>query len=586
MTEFEQEPQSTMSEREESQLPALDMLARLGYQVLTREQAIALRGGKASNPLLTDVLRERLPKINTIRYKQREVGFSAQNIRRAVQALEEVPLAQGLQHASEAVYDLLRLGKSFEQTVAGDTKSFTLRYVDWQTPGNNVFHVTPEYRMRRTASTSEVRLDLVCFVNGVPFVVIECKAPDVPLAEAIGDLLNYQRDEAVPELFKYVQVVLAMNRREAKYATIKSAEDFWAVWRDRPEEEVEEAIGVLLDTPLPADEEEALLANFVRERPLHYAVRQHGRRTATAQDRILYNLCRPARLLELTERFMLYDGRTKKIARYQQYYAVKRAMETVRLMTPEGHRKGGVIWHTQGSGKSLTMVLLANAIALSPEIENPRIVLVTDRVDLDKQLKTTFERCGLEPKRATSGAVLRRLIENKRATVITTLVQKFDAALKTEPFTDDSKNVFVLVDESHRTQYGTLSTRMRLVFRNACYLGFTGTPLLKKEKSETIRKFGGLIDAYSIDRAVEDKAVVPLLYEARFIEQEVQQKTIDAWFERICRTLSPKEQEDLKQKYSRVDRLSRAEQRLRMIAFDVSEHYKRHWQRDGPYYQD
>jgi type I restriction enzyme R subunit len=570
------DPQFNLTEREDSQLAALDLLARIGYKILTREEALALRGGKPATPLLTDILRAQLPRINAITHRGKTHAYSPQNIRRAIQALEDVPRALGLQHASEQVYDLLRLGKSFDQTINGDTKSYTLRYVDWDQPDNNVFHATSEYRLLRTASHAECRLDVVCFVNGVPFVTIECKSSDTPLEEAIEQTIRYQSDDYIPEAFKFVQVTIAANRREAKYATTGATGDFWAVWKSRPEEDVDAEIAALRAVPLPSDEEAALLCNFVREQPHYYAVHA-GEQQATEQDRALLGLCRPARLLEMTQRFVLYDGGIKKIARYQQYYAVKRAMARIVSEHARGARPGGVIWHTQGSGKSLTMVLLANAIALSPGIRSPRILLVTDRVDLDKQLKTTFERCGLDPRRATSGADLRRLVEKTRATVITTLVQKFDTALKTETFVDESADIFILVDESHRSQYGPTHTQMKRMFPNACYIGFTGTPLLKKDKS-TVKTFGGLIDTYSIDRAVKDKVVVPLLYEARHVEQEVQQSSIDAWFARICQGLSSDEQEDLKRKYSQSERLTKTEQRLKMVAYDVSEHFRANWQ--------
>lgn len=576
-------PTLSLSERADVQLPALDMLARLGFQILSREEALALRGGKFTAPLLTDILRAQLPKINRIRYRGEEYPFSPQNIRRAVQTLEDVPLAQGLMHASEETYDLLRLGKSLDQSIAGDMRAFTLRYIDWRNPENNVFHATPEFTLYRAGSKETCRLDIVCFVNGIPFVAIECKARSEELSRAVQDILSYQSADYIPDFFKYVQITLTLKGNEAQYATVGAKADFWAVWKSRPDEAtaVDEVIAALLQAELPPLEKEAVVANFVRERPQYYALTESPREV-TEQDRALYHLCRPARMLELIERFMIYDGGIKKIARYQQYDAVQNAMRRILTHQSEPRKRDGVIWHTQGSGKSLTMVFLANALALSQEIELPRIVLVTDRRDLDRQIKTTFARCGLDPKQATSGADLRRLVRDTQATLITTLVQKFDNALDAGELADPSANIFVLVDEGHRTQYGPLHAKMRRVFPNACYIGFTGTPLLKKEKS-TLNRFGGLIDSYSMDQAVRDKAVAPLLYEARHIEQEVQQNGIDAWFERICRDLSPRQREDLKQKYSRTDRIARSARRLVMTAYDVSEHYRAHWQSDGYY---
>lgn len=567
------------TEREQSQMPAVALLSRLGYQYLTRKEALEMRGGKASRILLTDILSAQLSRLNRIRYKGREEYFSQANVRRAIQALEDVPLVEGMQRAGEQVYDLLRLGKSLEQTIEGDrgerdTKSFTIRYIDWENPQNNVYHVTTEYSLLRASSQKMCCLDVVLFVNGIPFVVIECKNRGVDVADAISNILAYQSADFVPELFKYVQIVLATNVNETKYATAGTEAKFWAVWRSRVS--VDTTIEELLRKPLPEREREAVLSNFVHEERQFYAIEQQGRK-ATEQDRALYSLCRPERLIELAGRFVLYDGGIKKIARYHQYDAVQQGMKRILTRQADGTRPGGVIWHTQGSGKSLTMVMLANAIALSKEIENPRIILVTDRTDLDKQIAGTFYRCGLEPRRATSGADLRRLVSDSRAGIITTLVQKFQAAMTQGEFTDASPDIFVLVDESHRTQYGALHAQMRRVFPNACYLGFTGTPLLRDDKS-TLAKFGGLIDAYDMEQAIEDKAVVPLLYERRHVPQDVQSEPIDRWFERICEGLTEEQKKDLKEKYSRAERLLKTDERLREIAYDVWGHYRTSWQ--------
>ena len=572
------------TERAQTQLPALALLARLGFHYLTREQALALRGGKTTRVLLEDVLRTQLGKINQITFRGKTHPFTEANLRRGIQALESVSLAEGPQGANEKVYDLLRLGKSLEQTLhtekGNDTKSFTLRYIDWEHPENNVYHATTEYAVRRAGSQKLCYLDIVLFVNGIPLVVIECKEAGIPLGEAIDDILAYQSQDYIPELFKYVQIVLATNRQEAKYATAGTQPKFWAVWKNRAED-IDPKIEALLKQPLVSAEREALAQNFVREASQLYAAEQQGRKV-TEQDWALYNLCRPERLLELTAKFILYDGGDKKIARYQQYDAVKKAMARIQHRHRREARDGGVIWHTQGSGKSLTMVMLANAIATAPDITNPRIILVTDRIDLDKQIAATFQRCGLAPQRATSGADLRALIQTQRGSVITTLVQKFVAAIKQEEVTDTSPEIFVLVDESHRSHYGTMQTAMRRIFPNACYLGFTGTPLLAEERS-TIDKFGGLIDVYTMEQAVKDEAVVPLLYERRHVVQEVNEGPIDTWFERRTASLTEEQKRDLKKKYSRSEPLIKTEQRLATIAEDVAAHYHAHWQQEGYY---
>jgi type I restriction enzyme R subunit len=277
----------------------------------------------------------------------------------------------------------------------------------------------------------------------------------------------------------------------------------------------------------------------------------------------------------------VFDGGIKKVARYQQYFVIKSTLNRVKNFDSTGSRKGGVIWHTQGSGKSLTMVMLARNLALDPEILNPRIVLVTDRDDLDKQLGNTFAACGLEANRATSGRNLLELVAEKKSGIITTRIHKFDKAYAVKKYRCESPDIFILVDESHRTQFGSFSARMRQMFPHACYLGFTGTPLLKKEKNNFI-KFGELLEPhYSINQAVEDGTVVPLLYEGRHVEMTQNQVAVDLWFERHTQGLTKEQKADLKRKYARAEMLNKADQVIYMRAFDISEHFRSNWQGTG-----
>jgi type I restriction enzyme R subunit len=284
--------------------------------------------------------------------------------------------------------------------------------------------------------------------------------------------------------------------------------------------------------------------------------------------------------LELAFEYTVFDGGVRKIARYQQYFAVRKIVERVKRRDVEGRRQGGIVWHTQGSGKSLTMVMLARALALDSDIRTPRIVLVTDRVDLDKQLGNTFAACGLTPERALSGRHLAELVAEDKAHIVTTLVHKFEKALSGRKFKDESADIFVLVDESHRTQLGLFAARMRQMFPNACYIGFTGTPLLNREKSD-VGRFGGIIDTYAIDQAVKDQAVVPLLYEGRLVELKQDKKAIDVWFERHTEGLTKAQKGDLKKKFSRAEMLNKADRVIYMRAFDISAHYRQTWQGTG-----
>ena len=408
-----------------SQIPALQVLVNLGYQYLTPAEALAARGGKAGNVLLEEILREQLKKLNRIQHKGGAYLFSEENLQSAIQRLKNVKY-DGLLKTNEAVYDLLTLGVALEQSVEGDLKSFTLNYVDWRNPENNVYHVAAEFAVERTRSVETCRPDIVLFVNGIPFAVIECKSPRMEVAQAISQTIRNQRDEYIPRLFTYAQMVLAVTKNQARYATVGTPARFWSKWK---EDVADAELAPLLERPLPESVKVSLFHLAFAELGVCEEIAPYlvGRQV-TEQDRTLYALCRPERLLEMAWAFSVFDGGVRKIARYQQVFAIREVLARVRQTDDSGKRRGGIVWHTQGSGKSLTMVMLARALALQPAIRNPRIVLVTDRVDLDKQLGNTFAACGLSPDRAESGRHLVELVADGKAHIVTTLVHKFDKA--------------------------------------------------------------------------------------------------------------------------------------------------------------
>lgn len=569
-----------------SQIPALQLLQNMGYVYLSQQEVVVERRGKFSNFLLEGVLEKQLRRLNIIRFKGGEYEFSDANIQAAIETLREVPF-DGLIRTSERVYDLLSLGKSFEQDIEGDTKSFTMRYVDWQNPANNVFHVVEEFEVERTGSHQTCRPDIVLFVNGIPFVIIECKRPDEKdsLKVAISQHLRNQDKDHIPRLFTFAQVLLGINKNEAAYATTGTSARFWSGWRE--ETDIAAEVSRLVNRPLTAEQKTKLYADRPKYVLSYFDENELNAREVTEQDRSLYSLCRPERLLEITYKFIVFEAGEKKIARYQQYFAVKNTLERIKHRDEDGRRRGGVIWHTQGSGKSLTMVMLAKSIALDPDIRNPKIVLVTDRVDLDDQLYRTFHHCGKEPVHARTGKHLMDLLRDNKEAIIATTIFKFESGIKAQKFQDEGENIFVLVDESHRTQtgsrgeqYGKAHEKMRRVLPRACYIGFTGTPLMRKEKN-TARQFGGFIDTYTIRRAVEDKAVVPLLYEGRHVVQEVDEKAIDKWFEIVTKALTPAQRADLKRKFSTADQLNKADRKIYLMAFDISEHFRQNWKGTG-----
>ena len=577
----------TPSFREEliSQIPAIQLLRALDYTYLNPDQAFAVRGGKLSNVLLDDILAAQLRKLNHIRYKGQVYPFSEDNIQEALRRLKNEPY-DGLVRTNEKIYDLLTLGISLPQTIDGNTRSFTLHYINWKRPAKNVFHISDEYSVERRRSSETRRPDVVLFVNGIPLVVIECKRPDLEkggdkaVTEAITQMIRNQKDDEIPGLFVFSQLLLALSKNDALYATVGTAKKFWSVWVE--EHNIEAEVHKLINRSMTPVEKNQLYNHRDQARAIRLyfdEMERAGERLPTTQDRTIYSLLRPERLLELAYQFIVYDIGVKKIARYQQYFAVKATIERVEILNVQGKRTGGVIWHTTGSGKSLTMVMLAKALALHPTIINPRVILVTDRVDLDDQIWQTFLACGKDVQKAASGEDLIAKVKAGKADIITTVINKFES-IAGKGFKDENPNIFVLVDESHRSQYGSFHAKMRQIFPDACYIGFTGTPLLKAEKA-TVVKFGDFIHKYPMQQAVTDEAVVPLLYEGRMAELGVNQEQIDQWFERVTRNLNDDQKRDLKNKFSRTEAVNRTEQRIQQIAYDITDHYRDNFRGSG-----
>ena len=528
-------------EKNISQQPAIDLLTAMGYTYISPADCDKQRGSRYY-VLLRDILRGQLRRLNRYAYAGAENEFSAANIEHAMEDLDE-PLTDGLVRTSEKIYDVLLLGKSYPETV-GDGKmlSFNLRYIDWDNPQNNVFHVTEEFAVDSRDRQHNARPDIVLFINGIPFAVIECKAPHIPVDEAVGQMIRNQQAAYIPQLFKFAQLVVATNKNAVKYATVGTPKKFWSVWKDQDDEWLQTRLKALVPDRMP-----------------------------TEQDRNIISLFSPERVYELIRYFILFDANVKKVCRYQQFFAVREIMKTIAESDEHGNRQSGVIWHTQGSGKSLTMVMLAKYILMELKDCHPRVVIVTDRKELDAQIAATFAHTRLTPARATSGRHLVELVNSARADVITSIINKFNTVERQE-VKNPSRDIFVLVDESHRSNYGLMATRMRSVFPNACYIGFTGTPLMKSEKN-TMARFGRLIHKYTIRDGVEDGAIVPLIYEGRFVEQKVDEENIDLWFKQTTRRLTEAQREDLRRKWSSIRRLTSTDARIKRIALDISEHF-------------
>lgn len=524
-----------------SQKPAIALLPSMGYTYISPEDCEKQRGSRY-HVLLKDILRGQLRRLNRYSYAGAENEFSAANIERAMEELDE-PLTDGLVRTSEKIYDALLLGKSYPETVGGGKSlSFNLKYIDWEHPENNLFHVTEEFAVESQDKLHNARPDIVLFINGIPFAVIECKAPHISVEQAVEQMIRNQQADYIPQLFKYAQIVMATNKNVVKYATAGTPKKFWSVWKEQDTEFLDSRLAQLVADRAPTEQDRNIISLFSRER-----------------------------LMELTRYFVLFDANVKKICRYQQYFAIREIIKTIAQKDSKGNRQSGVIWHTQGSGKSLTMVMLAKYILMELAVCNPRVVIVTDRKELDGQIAATFAHTRLNPARATSGRHLVELVTNGKADVITTIINKFNTAERLEA-KNNSRDVFVLIDESHRSNYGSMAAKMRTVFPNACYIGFTGTPLMKREKN-TLTKFGKLIHKYTIQDGVEDGAIVPLIYEGRFVEQKVDEENIDMWFQQTTKRLTDPQKEDLRRKWSSIRRLTSTDARIKRIALDINNHF-------------
>lgn len=566
-----------------AKLPALTLLTNLGWSFLSPEHALAARGGKAYEVVLRHVLRSELQK-RTFTFAGKSYPLSEKAIDNLIAEVCSPALNEGLLTANERLYNHLLYGISVTEFVDGKKASPTIALIDWQNPVNNSFVFTEEFTVTRSSGVESRRPDIVCFVNGIPLVVIEAKRPDgnskkgPTIDEGISQSLRNQRHDEIPSLFAYSQILLSINGNEGRYGTCGTPAKFWAAWR---EEDISDAEMYAIKNKTLKDEQ---LASLFSHRPAkdldwYQSLTAAGEIAVTGQDQLLISLLSPSRLLEMTRYFTLFDKKAGKIiARYQQVFGIKRLIERINTRSSTGGREGGVIWHTTGSGKSFTMVFLSKALILHESLKQCRIVVVTDRVDLETQLSKTFasggELAGKKDKEAamaTSGKRLAEQIGKGTERIIFSLIQKFNTATKMPECVNNSSDIIVLIDEGHRSQGGENHIRMKQALPNAAFVAFTGTPLLKDDK--TTNKFGPIVHAYTMQRAVEDQTVTPLLYEERIPDLDVNERAIDSWFERITEGLSEEQKADLKHKFAKKGQIYGADDRIRLIALDIANHF-------------
>ena len=542
------------NERPESQDRALKVIEKLGYTFISRSEAEKKRGF-LNHVLFNDEL-EKYLSTQTYKYGEDERFFSGGSISSAIRALE-VKNIPDLYTANKTVHELICGGKSMEEDLPNGTRqSFDIGFIDFEHPENNIFQVTDEFEVERT-NGKFARPDIVVLINGIPVVVIECKKSSVDVMEGVTQNIRNWGPDYIPQLFQYSQLVIAMNPDKVLYGTCGTPAKYFVSWHENDNNWHDE---------------------WCRKCSPDGEIRE--------QDRALVSLLHPERLLDLIQNFIIYDNNVKKVARYKQYFAVKKCMNRILLRDNAGTRNG-VVWHTQGSGKTITMImltkmLLKESLKRDSKIKRPRFIMVTDRVNLDKQIRDNFINAQMNPNRAKTGKGLVELLKKEENTVITSIVNKFEAAIKLE-YCNDSENLFVFIDEGHRTQYGKLNLYMDKVLPNAVKIAFTGTPLIDKPKKndkrdikpqrDTFKKFGDLIDSYTFKDAIDDKVTVPIIYEGRVIPQHVTSQQINDHLKHITVGLNENARRDLEQKYSRYVALAQTDQRLRMVAFDLYEHF-------------
>lgn len=528
-----------------SEEPAVELLQSIGYEFISSEQLDKERESR-KEIILTGRLEKAIKKINP--------WISDENLKKAVREITNIQ-AVGLMEANEKVHTALVHTISLEQDLGQGKKGQSVHFIDFENPGNNEFVVTRQFWVQ--GSKKLICPDIVVFVNGIPLAIIECKSPAIqnPLEEGITQLLRYQeieekfKERGAPHLFETNQILISTCGQASMFAVIGTPHKQYAEWKT--------------PFPLTLDDLQQMLG-----------------RVPSPQDVLLYGILHPSNLLDMVRNFIVFEvdrGKTvKKVARYPQFIAVNKALERV-LTAKNPVKRGGIIWHTQGSGKSLSMLWLAVKLRRVMELENPVIVIVTDRVDLDRQISGTFERCGFpNPERAKSVSDLRKLLEAGSGKTIMTTIQKFKEATDSlHPVLTEEKNLFVMVDEAHRTQYKSLAANMRRAMPHACFFGFTGTPIDKKDRS-TISTFGPYIHTYTIEQSVKDRATVPIFYESRLPNIRIEGETLDAIFERVFKDYLPEEREHIKKKYATHKAIAGASRRIERICLDIIEHFEKY----------
>ncbi len=524
--------------------PALDQLQRNGWSYKNgRELAPDTSNIRSSlkEVILTPNFEQSIKRINP--------WISEENLRKIVRDVTVIQTST-LIEANQWFWERLTQYFSVEQDLGKGRRGQTVKLIDFENIQNNEFLCINQFKVQ--GPTQNIIPDIILFINGLPLGVIECKSPYItdPMEAGINQLLRYanlrkkEYNEGCQKLFHYNQVMISTYRDGARVGTIYSPYEYFLEWKD----------------PFPTKKEE------LGDNP-------------NSQQILIEGLLKPQKFLDIIQNFIIFEveeGRTiKKIARYQQFRAVQKTIS--RLKAPgDRKQKGGVIWHTQGSGKSLTMVFLTQKIRRDPSLCDYKLVFLTDRTQLDTQLTNTFRGAqGETVLNAKSVSELKELLRKDSSDLVTSTIQKLEEDDLDFSCLNDSDRIIVLTDEAHRTQYGTLGAAINTALPNAPKIAFTGTPLITgKMKGETVHEFGEFIDQYTIEQAVADGATLQILYEGREAITKVTGDSLDALFERYFKDKTQDEKNAIKKKYGTQAAVLEAPKRIEWVALDLVEHYR------------
>lgn len=518
-----------MSEYLQSELPAIQLFQKLGYDYFDAK-------GEIYEVVLEEKLTASLKKINP--------WLSDNNLQQVIRKVMAVN-GSSLMEINSEIHKLITKADAFSLKPTPSDKPIPVKFIDYENINNNEFLIVNQMKFKGERVNSIP--DIVVFVNGLPLAVIEAKNQVIDISD-LPDLDYYQTNS--PKLFHYNQIIGAINRISGLYGTIEASMKFYSKYNEKASDELTE----LLD------------------------------KEPTPQDILIYNLFEKNKFLDIVKYFVVFEvveGKTiKKLPRYQQLRAVNKIIDRLK-----NENRGGVVWHTQGSGKSITMIYLATKLrATSSGFDNPTILVVTDRTDLDNQISSTFRRTGFSnPIQSASISHLKTLLKDSYGKTLTTTIQKFQERAEEQKEVEvlsDKANVFVLIDEAHRSQYGLTASYMRQSLPNAKFIAFTGTPIDKENKSTLQEFYGGdYIDKYTIKQSVADGNTLPILYETGLSKFFIEKELMDEAFGKMFNNESDAKKAILKSQATKLDR--NAVRRVEECAKSMVEHYSNKSYLDG-----